>query len=200
MSKVKQHTSHTLKVCCSTFDIECTWWMLFYFWLWVYLMNVVLLLTLSVPDKCCSTFDFECICWMLFYFWLWVYLINVILETRSVYLFSCPLYCLYINLRLLISTLESSNICFYVWYIYWHLVPLASSYELQLYPWFMCNCLTCKPLYPQIPVLFDCYRGQFYWWRKQEYTQKSTDQLKVIGETLSHKTNVWRFQSGNQKP
>ena len=28
----------------------------------VYLMNVVLLLTLSVPDKCCSTFEFECIC------------------------------------------------------------------------------------------------------------------------------------------
>jgi hypothetical protein len=24
------------------------------------LMNVVLLLTLSVPDECCSTLDFEC--------------------------------------------------------------------------------------------------------------------------------------------
>jgi hypothetical protein len=45
--------------CCSTFDIECTWWMLFYFWL-------------SVPDECCSTFDFECTWWMLFYSWLWV--------------------------------------------------------------------------------------------------------------------------------
>jgi hypothetical protein len=122
--------------CCSTFDFECTWWMLLYFWLWVYLinvvllltlsvpgeccstfnwvylMNVVLLLTLSVPDECCSTLDFECSWWMLFYFGHWVYLIKVILETRSVYLFSCPLYCLYINLRLLISTLESSNISF----------------------------------------------------------------------------------------
>jgi hypothetical protein len=26
----------------------------------VYLMNAVLLLTLSEPDECCSTFDFEC--------------------------------------------------------------------------------------------------------------------------------------------
>ena len=27
---------------------------------WVYLMNVVLLSTLSVPDEFCSTLDFEC--------------------------------------------------------------------------------------------------------------------------------------------
>ena len=65
--------------CCSTLDFECTWWMLFYFWLWVYLMNVVLLLTLSVPDECCFSLDFECTWWMLFYFWLWMYLMNVVL-------------------------------------------------------------------------------------------------------------------------
>ena len=53
--------------------------MLFYFGLWVYLINVVLLLTLSVPDECCSTFDFECTWWMLFYFGHWVYLMNVVL-------------------------------------------------------------------------------------------------------------------------
>jgi hypothetical protein len=52
---------------------------LFYFRHWVYLMNVVLLWTLSVPDECCSTFYFECTWWMLFYFWHWVYLINVVL-------------------------------------------------------------------------------------------------------------------------
>jgi hypothetical protein len=99
MSKVEQHSSGKL----STLDIEFTWWMLFYFGLWVYLMNVTLLLTLSVadeccftfdfectlwmlfyfwlsvPDECCSTFDFECTWWMLFYFWHWVYLMNVVL-------------------------------------------------------------------------------------------------------------------------
>jgi hypothetical protein len=72
------------------FLIECTWWMLFFFCLsvpdeccftfnWVYLMNLVLLLTLSVPDECCSIFDIECTWWMLFYFWLWMYLLNVVL-------------------------------------------------------------------------------------------------------------------------
>jgi hypothetical protein len=53
-SKVEQHSSGTLNVKS----------MLFYFWLWVYLINVVLLWTLSVPDECCSTFDFECTWWM----------------------------------------------------------------------------------------------------------------------------------------
>jgi hypothetical protein len=65
--------------CCSTFDIEFTWWMLFYFGHWVYLMNVVLLLTLNLLDECCSTFDFEFTWWMLFYFGHWVYLMNVVL-------------------------------------------------------------------------------------------------------------------------
>ena len=52
---------------------------MFYFWHWVYLMNVVLLWTLSVHDKCCFTFDFECTWWMLFFFWHWVYLMSVFL-------------------------------------------------------------------------------------------------------------------------
>jgi hypothetical protein len=77
MSKVEQHSSYLMSVVLLL--TECSWWMLFYFWLWVYLINVVLLWTLSVHDECCSTFDIECTWWMLFYFGLWVYLMNVVL-------------------------------------------------------------------------------------------------------------------------
>ena len=31
----------------------------------------------------------------------------------------------------------------------------------------------------QLSTIFQLYRGQFYWWRKMEYPEKTTDLLQV---------------------
>ena len=74
------------------------------------------------------------------------------------------------------------------------LVPVSKKLSLQIlytnfkpisiincnYIWFGLWCL--KPL----STIFQLYRGrQFYWWRKQEYPEKTTD-LSQVTDTLYH--------------
>jgi hypothetical protein len=103
----------------------------------VYLINVVLLLTLSVPYECCSTFDFECTRWMLFYFWHWVYLMSVVLlltECTWWMLFYFGL-CVYLMNVVLLLTLSVPDECcstfdfectWYMLFYFWLWVYLIS--------------------------------------------------------------------------
>jgi hypothetical protein len=57
---------------------ERTWWRLFIYWFWAYMMKVIHILILSVHDEGYSYIGFERTWWRLFIYWFWAYMMKVI--------------------------------------------------------------------------------------------------------------------------
>jgi hypothetical protein len=64
---------------------ERTWWRLFIYWFWAYMMKVIHILVLSVHDEGYSYIGFERTWWRLFIYWFWAYMMKVIHTTDASY-------------------------------------------------------------------------------------------------------------------